>query len=167
MILHVAFEQFAPTVRRLLKTKEVFAKAQGQTVRLTAADPDKPAVVASTAAGPLDAARTRLEEEGLEVLEGEWRGKDWAPEADEIPCASYIAAVAYSSREPTPGLWVDAYPAAPLPGTVLRAFYDELAGNGEIPEVSFEEFVRLTSPNVVILGPEELQSYVASKLDCD
>src|SRR5262245_14668053 len=72
MILHVEFDQFAPTVQRLLKTKEAFTRLHGGTVVVTAAHPEKPFVVASAVQGkPLDV-KQRLEASGFEVLEGEW-----------------------------------------------------------------------------------------------
>lgn len=166
MILHVEFDQFAPTVERLLHAKEAYIRHHGGTTVVSAAQPDKHAVVASSVRETVEHVRSRLEKEGFEVHEGEWTdaGESPADRLGDRQC--YIAAVSYVSREKMPGLWLDAYPAEPVTGSVLRAFYDELEGNGEIAEVSFEEFIRLANPNVVIIGPSEIQSYLNDKENC-
>ena len=166
MILHVEFDQFAPTVQRLLKTKEAFTRLHGGTVVVTSAHPEKPFVVASAVQGkPLDV-KQRLEASGFEVLEGEWTDAGEGASDRLGDRQTYIAAVAYHSKDKMPGLWLDAYPAPPVPGIVLRAFYDELMANGEIPDVSFEEFIRLANPNVIVVGPNEIQSYLSEKESC-
>jgi hypothetical protein len=43
--------------------------------------------------------------------------------------------------------------------------YREFDQNGEIADVSFEDFMRLAHLNVVILKPEELRYHVNQKVD--
>jgi len=124
-------------------------------------------VVGSTLRGTSGEVRRKLELAGFEVFEGEWGEAGEWPSDRMVEEPIYIAAIAYRSRERTPGLWVDAYPALPTNATALRTFYDELSTNGEILEISFEEFVRAANPNVVILGPNELQNFVKDKAGCE
>jgi hypothetical protein len=166
MILHVEFDQFLPTVKRMLDSKDIYLRLHGGTAVLTAASPAKPIVVASAVNGELGQIRQRVENEGFTVYDGEWTDAGEGASDRLGDRQAYIAAVAYQSRERVPGLWLDAYPTAPAQGVVLRAFYDELLQNGEIPEVSFEEFIRLANPNIVIIGPSEIQSYLADKDTC-
>lgn len=166
MMLHVEFDQFAQTVERLLQTKEAYCKAKGGAVVVTASHPDRSVVVASVPRLTVTEIRLRLQQDGFEVRDGEWTDAGESAAGSMGGQPPYIAAVAYSSREKMPGLWLDAYAAQPVTGAVLRAFYDEFASNGEIPEVSFEEFVRLANPNVVILTPEEIQGFIVAKENC-
>lgn len=166
MILHVDLEQFPATVKRLLDTKEVYVRTHGGAVVVSASHPDKNLVVGCTVREPVAEVRTRLEAEGFHIYEGEWTDAGQSP-ADRLgERQTYLAAVAYNSREKMPGLWVDAYPAAPVPALVLKNFYDELTANGEIGEINFEEFVRMANPNVVIVGPNEIQSFLNAKENC-
>jgi len=164
MILHVDFEQFIPTVQRVLQAKEVYVRDHNGLIAVSAANPERKFVVGSTQRGDLLEVRGKLEKAGFEVYEGEWGEAGEWPADRMVEEPIYIAAIGYQSREKTPGLWVDAFPALPNTATALRAFYDELSANGEIAEISFEEFVRAANPNVVILGPNELRAYVKEKL---
>ena len=122
--------------------------------------------MASTSRLSAQEIRAKLQKDGFEVREGEWTDSGEGASDRIGERQAHIAAVAYVSREKTPGLWLDAFPAQPVTGAVLRSFYDELAANGEIPEVSFEEFVRLASPNVIIVGPSEIQGFLDQKENC-
>lgn len=166
MILHVAFEQFTETVARILKTKDVFLVERNGLTAVTAGDPTLRAVVASLVREPRGAVQSKLTEQGYTVADGEWTDAGSTAFDSQPDRIVYVAAVAFNSREKTPGLWMDAYPAPPAQGLVLRTFYDELVANGEIGEVSFEEFVRMADPNVVILGPNEIQSFLNDKEGC-
>jgi hypothetical protein len=163
MILHVEFDQFSATVKRLLDTKEVYVRALVGATAVSAGHSSKNFVVGSIVRQPADSIRQALLNEGHQVYEGEWTdsGEAVSNRIGEQP--TYLAAVAYVSREKMPGLWIDAYPSLPVSGLVLRSFYEELASNGEIGEVNFEEFVRLANPNVVIVGPNEIQSFLNGK----
>lgn len=166
MILHVDFEHFASTVARLLESKEAFLYDQSGTIAVSAAHPDRKIIVGSTLRGDVLEVRGTLENAGFTVFEGEWGESGEWPSDRMVEEPVYVAAIAYHSREKTPGLWVDAFPALPSTATALRAFYDELESNGEIAEVSFEEFVRAANPNVVILGPNEMRNYLKEKNGC-
>ncbi len=49
---------------------------------------------------------------------------------------------------------------------VLKAMYEEFRATGELGDVAMEEFIRLANPNVVIISPNELLSYLLQKEDC-
>ena len=46
---------------------------------------------------------------------------------------------------------------------VLRTMFDEFRDTGEMEHISFEEFLQLANPNVVILTPSELRSFMDQK----
>ena len=62
-----------------------------------------------------------------------------------------------------PGVWVDAYSEQPSAAMALKGLYDEFRSTGEVGEISFEEFVRLALPNVVIVSPLEIEKFIESK----
>lgn len=165
MTLHVSFEQFSKTVHGLLETRAAFVTAKGMGSLVTAADSGKGFIVACIADVSPAQAKTKLTRSGLEAFDGAWTLSDdlsiGCGEASEI----YIAAVSYKSGESMPGVWVDAHRSAPTQVQVLRLLYDEFRETGELPDVSFEEFVRLSEPNVVIVSPNEIQSFLDKKAD--
>lgn len=166
MTLHVPFDQFSRTVQRVLGTKEAYVAASGPGSVVSSAVVEKGFIVVSRTDHSVGAARSKLEHAGLTIHEGNW---SLAVDTDlhgEDRADPFVAAVAYRSGETTPGVWVDAYPTLPTQIQVLRAMYDEFRQTGELPDVSFEEFVRLSDPNVVIVTPNDLQSFLEKKGDC-
>lgn len=163
MILHVDFDQFAPTVERLLAAKEAYVRAHNGTIAISSGSPDRRTIIGSSRRGSLEDIRVALEKAGFTVYEGEWGESGEWPSDRMVEEPVYVAAIAYQSREKTPGLWVDAFPDLPTTAIALRTFFDELSSNGEIGEVTFEEFIRAANPNVVILGPNELQNFLREK----
>jgi hypothetical protein len=162
MILQVPFEQFAPTVKRVLQHKEAFVTARGPATLATAASEDRTTMVVSLGSFNVADGRANLEKSGLEVFDGSWHTEGLFD--TEVETATpFVAAVAYASQEAVPGLWVDAFETLPTHMAVLRALYDEFSETGQISEISFEEFVRLARPTVVIATPEDLHSYVSER----
>jgi hypothetical protein len=162
MVLRVPFDEFVSTVRRRLECAEAYLYSQGPVVLVTAGDATKGLIVAASAHQSAGRARSKLEKEGLTVFEGAFGDgfeDAFAPMASEAT----IVAVAYKSRETTPGVWVDAFPDPPTRTMAIRALYDEFRETGEIEEISFEEFVRLAEPNAVLVAPEEVQSFLREK----
>jgi hypothetical protein len=160
--LQVPFDSFAAVVGRVLGVREAFVARHPSGALVTAADPSRGAVVASVTSLAPEAARERLIQAGVETFDGSWSGVDAADLACEA-AEAFIAAVAYQSSEGRPGVWVDAHPALPTQVQVLRGMYDEFRETGELSEVTFEEFVRLANPTVVILSPSDLRSFLAQK----
>lgn len=101
----------------------------------------------------------------MTIHRGSWSQGTDLPDREISISEAYVAAIAYQSSEHKPGIWVDAFPSLPTQVQALRALFDEFRATGEIAEVSFEEFVRLANPNVVIVGPAEIHSFLTQK-DC-
>ncbi|MBL8059682.1 MAG: hypothetical protein JNK63_03075 [Chthonomonas sp.] len=160
MVLRVAPENFAAEVNGRLKVKEVYAIASGRHTVVTAGDSSGGLIIEakfrSTLAKTLDA----LEKADLKVRPGSW----CAGESDEtIEVTPYVVAIAYRSEEQTPGLWLDADIHEISIAEALKRMYDEFRDNGEIKEVSFDEFVRVIRPNVMIIPPHQIHSWADEK----
>ncbi len=164
MVLRVPFDQFAPTLRRRLgDSAEAYLWRHGAMVLASAGEPKSGLVIVSLARQSFDEAKAVLAKAGIGVFEGsllDGSGDPLGAESEE----AHVVAVAYRSGENVPGLWVDAFPEPPTHAIALRALYDDFRSSGEVGDVSFEEFVRLSDPNVVIVGPAEIQSYLREKL---
>jgi hypothetical protein len=164
MVLRVPLESFPATVKRLLSCEQAYVMPQGTGSIVTSADHKGASLVVCYAPTSVEETTKQLEEQGMEVFLGTWSVED-ATTAEA--CEAYVAAVAYSSDEAKPGLWMDAFPEHPTLASVMRAMYDEFIATGEVPEdVSLEEFIRLANPNVVILSPSQVGKFVQAKLEC-
>jgi hypothetical protein len=162
MTLRVPFELFSETVRRVCGGNEAYVASTEHGCIATAYEADKGIRVLAKEGGPAKAAKEKLEKSGMKVSTGYWAdGEEDVPEP--APRVPYVAAVSYEAMNHHPGVWIDAYAELPTPAQALRAMYDEFSDTGELHEVSFEEFVRLAKPNVVVVTPSELLSYVAGK----
>jgi hypothetical protein len=169
MILEVPFSDFAETLKRHAEKEsgaahEAYLKVIGHGICLTALLAKPARVLVSYSTETEEEIRTKMAENGIELHIGGWD----VPERAETPESSlsvehYVAVVAYKSEEAMPGVWVDAFPQLPSPSQVLRALYDEFRDTGEIGSVSFEEFVRLSHPNVTIVSPTDLDHFVNAK----
>jgi hypothetical protein len=162
MTLHVPFKNFVAAVTRHLERPLVYLHKEGGTVLVSAADPAKGLLIMSTSDEPATKVRERLDHEGFSVVDGVWREGTIQRESAQ-PAACFIGAVAYRTREESPGLWVDAFPIEPTPATVLQAIYAEFEKHGELGQVSFEEFLRVAKPTVVVLKPEQIAQYLREK----
>lgn len=160
--LQVPFDAFPAVLERVLGIRHVFLTSHSSGALVTAADAGRAALVASVVPSSVAETRKVLEGAGLEVFEGAWSGVDGTNLACESTEA-FIAAVAYESTEARPGIWVDAYSSLPTQVQVLRTMFDEFRETGELSDVSFEEFVRLANPTVVILSPSDLRSFLGQK----
>lgn len=162
MTLRVPFDLFSETVRRVVGTDEAYLVATDAGSICTAFDTNKRVRVLTKQAGPANATKEKLEKAGMKIRPGYWaEGDEDVPEP--APTMPYVAGVSYHTNNSQPGVWVDAYDALPTVALVLRAMYDEFTDTGELQDVSFDEFVRLARPNVVIVSPAELISYVTAK----
>jgi hypothetical protein len=162
--LRVPFESFAAVVERVLGVRDAFVVRHPAGCLVTAADPARLATVASVAETGPEETRAALAQLGFEVFEGQWSMTD----PGDLECEGadpYVAAVGYASGEGQAGVWVDAYPSLPTTVHVLRTMYDEFRETGELGDVPFEEFVRLAHPNVVIVSPSDLRSYLSDKTE--
>ena len=163
MTLNVPFDQFAKTIERVLGLSEAYVTVSSGTCIVSSAVPEKAIIVVSKTDHELAIVKAKLHHQGITLHEGSWSLEVEPIGASTENVMGYIAAVSYRSGESTPGVWVDAYATLPTQVQVLRALYDEFRETGELPEVSFEEFVRLADPNVVIVAPNEIQSFLEKK----
>jgi hypothetical protein len=167
MVLVVPYEEFPSTARKL-GIKEAFLSARGASTVVTGAHLERDLVIHCLANKALVDVKDELASQKFVTSNGRWTdtievtGEGGNPIQDVF----YVAAVSYQSREQMPGLWMDAYPTAPTPQIVLRAMYDEFAANGEIDSISYEDFLKKATPNVVILSPSEISTFVALKAEC-
>jgi hypothetical protein len=165
MVLTVPYEEFPAACKRV-GAKEVYLFPNGKGTLLTVGDLHKQVVIASKSEQPLEEVSESLSTLGLTVFPGRW-GDGSVEMAESVNGHSaFVAAVAYHSSEPTPGLWMDAFPTPPTPLIVLRTMFEEFKANSEIGEVTYEEFVRHAKPNVVILAPGDISTYLAQKEEC-
>lgn len=166
MVFRVPLDGFAEAVERLLGPKvAAIGTREGRTV-VSSADPVRGLVVAAFTSKPAIEVTAMVKEWGFETLAGEWIGDGLAmcPD-DEDASQAYVVGIAYKSRESMPGLWMDAFPFAPTQSEALKRMYDEFVRNGEIEDIGFEEFLRLTTPNVVTLSPDEIARFLRSHED--
>jgi len=168
MTLQVPFDQFPSTVQRLIGASEAYLTRHAGGVLVTAARPERAMVVVAMAELSIEDAMTRLAEAGVDSYEGAWSTEGALHLATASAADAYIAAVGFESGEGRPGVWIDAYDALPTQVQVLRAMYDEFRDTGELPEVAFEEFVRMVNATVVVISPSDVRSFLAQKAaGCD
>lgn len=162
MTLHVDFDQFAATVKRLIAEPVVFVARRDHRTCVTASDPAKQMLLFSQTKLPIEEAQSVLQKDGMEVLHGYWtEGEPCDPREDRHYV--HVAAVSYRSGEDMPGIWIDAYSELPSTAMVLRALFDEFKETGEVGDLPFEEFVRIANPNVVVVSPAELERFLEAK----
>ncbi|MBV6458489.1 MAG: hypothetical protein HONBIEJF_01617 [Fimbriimonadaceae bacterium] len=165
MTLQVPFRNFISAVSRHLERPLVYLHRDGATTTVSAADPGRGVVVTSTTDESLSKIKERLDHEGFSVSDGQWT-EGHALQSEEERQETYIGAVAYRTRDESPGLWLDAFPSEPTPAIVLQAIYSEFETHGEMGEVSFEEFLRLAKPTVVIVSPEQVAAFLRQRAGC-
>lgn len=155
MVLRVSAEEFVHEVQTRLKDKKVYVQPSGRHCLASAADPESGLMIEAkfrTSAAKTTEALTGL---GLVVKAGLWS----TAEGDDIEVTPYLVAIAYRSEESTPGLWLDADLHEISSAEALKRMYDELRENGEIKAVSFDEFVRVIHPNVMIIPPHQILAW--------
>lgn len=156
MVLRVPFSEFAPAVKRLLPTLDAFLEEAPTHVRLTAGATTGTLVVCLTDRSASEA-RKLLEAEGMVVHVGAWGLSE--PTTVDACDDLYVASISYLAKDDRPGLWVDAYPFEPTPIQALRAMYEEFRANGEVAEVAFDDFVKMSGANVLITGMHQLSEW--------
>ncbi len=163
MTLQVPLSEYAVTIQRVLGVQDAYVSRTPRGVLVTSASPSA-SVVAISNEEP-EAVRDQLAAQGVTCFEGAWHTEisaDLLGGGDQ----TYVGAVAYKTGEDQPGIWVDAFGFQPTQVQVLRAIYDEFRSTGEVDDIPFEEFVRQAHPNVVILTPIDLHSFVEAKGNC-
>lgn len=164
MTLQVDFDQFADAVQRHTKTQHAYlSRHEGRTL-VSVADPATNLIIAAISKFEIEETQATLKAAGFTCSKGAWHeGHDIHASASD---SVYISAVAYASGDEMPGVWVDAHAEMPTQAMVLKALYEEFRQTGEVGEISFEEFVRQANPNVVIVSPKQIESFL-EPADCE
>jgi hypothetical protein len=164
MILEVPLSDFADVLARTLSGERgVYVAGSGAGSVVTASTPGAGVIVCARSDRSVQQVTEELHVAGLTVYAGQWAEADRAHRSERESAEIYVAGVAYRTEAGTPGLWLDAYPVLPTQVQVLRTMYEEMVQTGEVAEVSFEEFVRLSDANVVVASPSDLNSYLSGK----
>lgn len=142
------------------KGATVYVQPVGAVLSLTVASPDKSLVVVCHAHEEESEARRELEEAGHTVRTGRWLTADQHGQESGI----WIAAVAYNSDVRMPGLWVDVFPYPPTVSEVTTRMLKEFNEDGTLGKMENEEFHKVASPNIVILDPSEIRSFLRQHL---
>lgn len=157
MILRVPFEDFPLEAEEHFGKRLAYLHREGEETWVTLGSATSTIVLVSLAMHPLMRVRELLEAEGVEVRSGFWIGPGHSAELGRDPV--YVAAVSYRTDEKQPGLWVDANFSEQTEAGVVRRMYDELVKNEELTKTSYEDFLSLAKPVVVILSPQELRTF--------
>jgi hypothetical protein len=166
MTLQVSFEDFVETAKRLLQVEEAYVAVRDAGTLVTSANPDKSMILAALTPLHLEEATSALKEKKVKVFNGTWLNPEEVLAPYLAADQTFIAAVAYRSSGDKAGVWVDAYPSLPTQVSVLKAMYEEFKSTGEMNGATFEEFVQLANPNVVIISPANIESFLRQKTDC-
>lgn len=162
MILKVEYSAFADAVKKHLPESPIYLSREIGRVIVSAADPNHDLMILSHTASPISTVRNQLQEHGLTTESGRWMSD--AAEHDSEQAEIYVAAVAYRSSEAKPGLWVDIFPTKPTTSDVMQAFYEEFSLEGIGTNLTLDQFIKLCEPNIVVLDPTEISSFLAKKL---
>ncbi len=161
LVLDVEFEAFFEEAKLRMPGERIYlARRSGRTWLTAASGPAGVLLRAST-----DRSLAQVEESvrvrNVDFAIGQWSADGQLEEFRSFDAV--IAGVAYRSEESKPGLWLDAFPDEPSVQEVLTSFYNELTQSGDAGDISFEDFLRLASPNVVILRGEEIRYHLGMK----
>jgi hypothetical protein len=162
MVLQVCFEDFAATVKRVGEDSTEAYVCASEGFSLATAHSEGRVVAALTKLS-VEEAKAKLEKDGLRVFAGRWTD-DLVLEAEGDPALEpFVVGIAYRTDAGPPGLWIDAFEELPTQVQALKAMYTELSETGEMADVSFEEFIRLSDASVVIVTPADLRGFIAQK----
>ncbi len=162
MVLSIAFDQFTAIGQKLQVCPNVCVRPYGTGAIVTAANPTNGVIISSIVHLPIAEVKDKLKSDKWDVVDGQWSTE--AVELQEQTTSELtVGAIAYNSKDMKPGLWVEAFTEPHNQTQVLRAMYDELTANGELGDVSFEEFIRLANPNVVILSPADMARFALQR----
>lgn len=159
MTLRVPFDGFVEAVRRNLDTHDAYVHSDNARVIVSAGKGDKKMVVIASAQMSIEEATSKLHGEGLHVYEGLWSiGDDL-----ELMKMPYLGAVSYRANKEKTAVWVEAYPELPSETRVLQDLFEEFKDSGDIGEVTFDQFELGAQASVVVLSPDQIETFLTSK----
>ncbi len=157
MVLRVSSDRFAVEVKQRLGKAEVYLNPKGRRTVATAGIPESQLVIAAEFHAEIEQTRAELAGQGVTAHEGLWC--ETLDEMEVSDISVFTIAVSYRSEGAKPGLWMDADLHEISTGEVLKRMYDEFRANGEIKESSFDEFVKVIEPNVLVVAPHQLAAW--------
>jgi hypothetical protein len=163
MVHTVPIGEFCAVVVRELGTKSASITRIGSQIIVTAANTESRLIVRSVTEGKLGTIREDLEKQGLTVEEGMWTLEEESVISTFGPLI-YVSAVSYLANPTKPGIWVDAFPEPVTPLQAIRAMFDELCADGEVRNLTFEEFMEMARPHAVVVTPAELEDFLRQKV---
>ncbi len=164
MTLVVDFAEFVESVKRYGCDEGpcVYYKVMDDSVHLSYANPEKGIQIISYVVGDEQTAKKELESKGIMAKKGSWVTEASLEHLAQLTGEAYVAAVAYETRQ-GPGLWLDAFPTPPSEGTVLRSIFEEFVTEGLLDEKDYERFLTDARPQVRILKPVEIDTFIKAK----
>jgi hypothetical protein len=165
MTLVVDFSDFPDAIKRFRDSEAepcAFYKKVGDSIELTFVNPRTQVQIVSGFSGAEEEAVAALSQHGICVQKGVWVTEASLEHLARLAGEGYIVSVAYETNK-GPGLWVDAFPYPPTEGGALRYLFEEFVSEGYLGERDFELFVHDTKPIVRIIGPEEIEKFLAQK----
>jgi hypothetical protein len=163
MVHTVPIGEFCAAATRELGTKSASITRIGSQIIVTAANTNLKLVVRSVAEGKLETIKESLEKQGFAVEEGMWTLDEESVISTFGPLI-YVSAISYLASPAKPGIWVDAFPEPVTPSQAIRAMFDELCADGEVHDMSFEEFMDMARPHAVVVTPAELEDFLKQKV---
>ena len=159
MTLRVPFDGFVEAVRRNLDTHDAYLHSDNARVIVSAGKGDKKMVVIASAQMSIEEATSKLHGEGLHVYAGLWSiGDDL-----ELMKMPYLGAVSYRANKDKTAVWIEAYPELPSETRVLQDLFEEFKDSGDIGEVTFDQFELGAQASVVVLSPDQIETFLTSK----
>lgn len=165
MVLQVEFANLAEEAKRHHVKPLVYLARNGSRCVATVGDPTSRFVIQAESNQTIEVATAQLVEQGLLVGHGRWVPDPLAGEL-QIKESIWMAAVAYRSAEEKPGLWVHAFRGEPSVGDVIKSFHQELSQEAGLTNVSLEAFLAAAEPNVVVIGPDQMEAFASHESDC-
>lgn len=163
MVHTVPIGEFCAAAARELGATSASITRIGSQVIVTAVNTDSRIIVRSVTEGRMETVRQSLQKEGFTVEEGMWTLEEDSVTGTFGPLI-YVSAISYLASPAKPGIWVDAFPEPVTPSQAIRAMYDELCADGEVHDMSFEEFVDMARPHAVVVTPAELEDFLKQKV---
>ncbi|MCA0359717.1 MAG: hypothetical protein LCH41_01550 [Armatimonadetes bacterium] len=158
MRLETDWDGFVAELRdRWPRGARVYLERRGGFTLASAADTEANLVIVCREAVALETIQRNLLDKGHEVRRGRWADDNEAPGFGDI----WIAGVAYVSDEKRPGLWMDAFPYSPSQSDILTSMLTEFNEDGTLDPMDNDEFAAFAQPNIVVLDPAEIQTFVS------